>query len=102
MNSGSPPTAPKARAGLLTPPGISRLARTNAARLRSRLIRGFGGWLMVNLRRQQFGELLFGFLGDVGEFLGRVIAVEVDDVAGDLFLRAFVGRVCVGWYTLDL
>ena len=31
MNGGSPPTAPKARAGLLTPPGITRLARTKAS-----------------------------------------------------------------------
>ena len=31
MNGGSPPTAPKARAGLLTPPGITRLARANAS-----------------------------------------------------------------------
>ncbi len=33
MNSGSPPTPPNARAGLFTPPGISSLARANAARL---------------------------------------------------------------------
>ena len=31
MKIGSPPTAPKARAGLLTPPGMSCLARSNAA-----------------------------------------------------------------------
>src|SRR6516164_9147320 len=37
MNGGSPPTAPKARAGLLTPPGISRPARSNASRLRTRV-----------------------------------------------------------------
>src|SRR5688572_28421056 len=36
MNGGCPPTAPKARAGLFTPPGISRPARSNAARLRGR------------------------------------------------------------------
>src|ERR1017187_9551994 len=30
MNGGSPPTAPNARAGLLTPPGITRLARAKA------------------------------------------------------------------------
>src|SRR5262249_10140962 len=32
-----PPTAPKARAGLLTPPGISRAARANASWLRTRM-----------------------------------------------------------------
>src|SRR5437588_5100793 len=37
MKIGSPPTAPKARAGLLTPPGITRLERWNASRLRTRL-----------------------------------------------------------------
>ena len=31
MNGGSPPTAPKARAGLFTPPGITRLARAKAS-----------------------------------------------------------------------
>src|SRR5579875_2434395 len=36
MNNGRPPTAPKARAGLLTPPGIRRQARSNASRLRTR------------------------------------------------------------------
>src|SRR5579863_4812701 len=30
MNMGSPPTAPNARAGLLTPPGITPQARSNA------------------------------------------------------------------------
>ena len=34
MNGGSPPTAPKARAGLFTPPGITRLARAKASWLR--------------------------------------------------------------------
>src|SRR4051812_37655738 len=36
MNSGTPPTAPKARAGLLTPPGMTRAARSKASRLRTR------------------------------------------------------------------
>ena len=36
MNGGSPPTAPKARAGLLTPPGMTRLARTKASWLAGR------------------------------------------------------------------
>ena len=36
MNGGSPPTAPNARAGLLTPPGITRDARANAAELLGR------------------------------------------------------------------
>src|SRR5262249_34533182 len=40
MNSGWPPTAPNARAGLFTPPGISRQARSNAARLRGRCVVG--------------------------------------------------------------
>src|SRR5438105_6998112 len=31
MKMGLPPTAPKARAGLLTPPGITRTARVKAA-----------------------------------------------------------------------
>src|SRR4051794_9861045 len=31
MNGGSPPTAPNARAGLFTPPGMTRLARTKAS-----------------------------------------------------------------------
>ena len=34
MNGGSPPTAPNARAGLFTPPGITRLARAKASWLR--------------------------------------------------------------------
>src|ERR1700687_1777085 len=37
MNSGWPPTAPKARAGLFTPPGNTRLARSKASRLRPRV-----------------------------------------------------------------
>src|SRR3954453_21570601 len=36
MNGGSPPTAPNARAGLFTPPGITRLARTKASWLLGR------------------------------------------------------------------
>src|SRR5436190_8194827 len=36
MNSGLPPTAPNARAGLFTPPGMTRLARSNAAALFAR------------------------------------------------------------------
>src|SRR5947209_844351 len=36
MNGGWPPTAPKARAGLLTPPGMTRQARSKAAALRGR------------------------------------------------------------------
>ena len=35
MNGGWPPTAPNARAGLFTPPGITLLARANASRLLS-------------------------------------------------------------------
>ena len=41
MNGGSPPTAPNARAGLFTPPGITRLARTNASWLWGSWKRGF-------------------------------------------------------------
>src|SRR4051812_11674086 len=41
MNGGSPPTAPNARAGLFTPPGITRQARTNASWLRGRAYSGF-------------------------------------------------------------
>src|SRR6266571_3327848 len=37
MNGGWPPTAPKARAGLLTPPGMTRQAFSNASLLRVRL-----------------------------------------------------------------
>src|SRR5688500_5862248 len=37
MNSGVPPTAPNARAGLFTPPGIDFLARSKAAALLVRL-----------------------------------------------------------------
>ena len=33
MNTGSPPTPPKALAGLLTPPGMSRLAWEKASLL---------------------------------------------------------------------
>src|SRR5690242_6973111 len=36
MNGGSPPTAPKARAGLFTPPGITRQARAKASWLLGR------------------------------------------------------------------
>src|SRR3954452_24924795 len=36
MNGGSPPTVPNARAGLFTPPGITRLARANASWLLGR------------------------------------------------------------------
>src|SRR5687768_9082773 len=38
MNRGCPPTAPKARAGLLTPPGITPQARSKACRLRTRSV----------------------------------------------------------------
>src|SRR3954469_18612588 len=38
MKGGCPPTAPKARAGLLTPPGITRQARWKASRLRTRSV----------------------------------------------------------------
>jgi hypothetical protein len=34
MNGGNPPTPPNARAGLLTPPGMTRFAAANAAALR--------------------------------------------------------------------
>src|SRR6266849_8910716 len=36
MKSGWPPTPPNARAGLLTPPGSTRQARSKASRLRTR------------------------------------------------------------------
>src|SRR5271155_2561692 len=46
MNTGWPPTPPKARAGLLTPPGITRLARANASLLRGR-------WFFIGLGREE-------------------------------------------------
>src|SRR5262249_4530464 len=39
MNGGVPPTALKARAGLFTPPGMMRLACSNAAELRGKVSR---------------------------------------------------------------
>src|SRR5262249_51345137 len=44
MNGGVPPTAPNARAGLFTPPGITLRARSKAAALRDRAI-GLSGML---------------------------------------------------------
>ena len=41
MNGGSPPTAPNARAGLFTPPGITRQACWNASWLRGSENSGF-------------------------------------------------------------
>src|SRR5437867_2936059 len=100
MNGGSPPTAPKARAGLLTPPGISRFARANAARLRSRFMRVVESLLIGGSRRFQFTQLLLGLPGDVGELGDRVAPVEIDEVAGDLLLRPFLRRVRAGRHAL--
>src|SRR5262249_26117924 len=51
MTSGWPPTAPKARAGLLTPPGITRQARSNASRLRTRT-----GFALLGMRSPWFSR----------------------------------------------
>src|SRR5947209_5508339 len=80
MNSGSPPTAPKARAGLLTPPGIRRPARWNASRLRARC-----GFIVVVLgvagMKSSPGGLHEQVAGLVHLRLqGRVVAVEGDEV----------------------
>src|SRR5688572_9304548 len=48
MNSGLPPTAPNARAGLFTPPGMTRHARRNAAALLGREWDGDDGTDITN------------------------------------------------------
>src|SRR4051794_34212368 len=89
MNGGSPPTAPNARAGLLTPPGISRLARANAAALRGRGTRDGGSEAMIGsaaLGRltDELAQLLLGLFRDLGKLADRVIPVELGEVACDL------------------
>src|SRR5262245_16570239 len=84
MKIGSPPTAPNARAGLLTPPGITCLARSNAAWLLDRCMRRWvwepvpAGWGLGEDRfglRDQFGDgprLARVQVADVAEFVSRV------------------------------
>src|SRR5262245_17878059 len=53
MKIGCPPTPPKARAGLLTPPGMSWQARSKASWLRVR--EGFIGEIIVETTRRSAG-----------------------------------------------
>src|SRR5438034_570869 len=55
MKSGVPPTAPNARAGLLTPPGVTWRARSNAAALAGRF--GMPGSLPHSTLRNRRGHL---------------------------------------------
>src|SRR5216683_6432017 len=94
MKSGWPPTAPKARAGLFTPPGRTRLARSKASRLRTRM-GGIGefssiarfaweraGCLLFRLRLQ----CLVGVGGKLRQRLVRAVLVELVD-----FLQQQIG-----------
>src|SRR5436305_14940839 len=89
MNGGSPPTAPNARAGLLTPPGISRLARANALALRGRGTRDEVSEGMVCSAAptgltDELAQLVLGLLGDLLELRDRVVPVEFGQVPRDL------------------
>src|SRR5436309_614416 len=97
MNGGSPPTAPNARAGLLTPPGISRRARSNAA-----LPRGRGtpdgpscGTIRTTLRSSPAAvlESLTRRPAEVAHPRVRVFGVKVANVAIDRDGPLAVGRV---------
>src|SRR5438270_4324846 len=74
MNGGCPPTAPKARAGLLTPPGRTRQARPKASRLRTRsvVMEGSSGLTAGQVffsPRPRFGGEGLGVRGRGGQFL---------------------------------
>src|SRR5262245_28136991 len=89
MKTGWPPIAPKARAGLLTPPGMAAHARRKASRLRGRrslsvMSGGFLGGLVV----LGLADHLAHGLDALAQIL--VLAVQVEQVAAGLFrLRAF-------------
>src|SRR5438132_788602 len=105
MKTGSPPTAPKARAGLLTPPGMDRQARWKASRLRARvggmaaslrgLVRRHGAGLL-ELRRQLRVLLLrveVEHLLDQHPGLRRVHVLDglgIPDAPLDLLLAGYV------------
>src|SRR5436305_1713777 len=89
MNTGSPPTAPNARAGLLTPPGISPRARAKAARLRGRSTED--GFVLSDIDRFRGrasglaagAQALAGQPGEGGDLRVGVAGVEGGDVAVD-------------------
>src|SRR4051812_17817138 len=97
MNTGSPPTAPKARAGLLTPPGIRRFARSKAARLLGRCIGGMcmglpglpgllgpvGPRSPMTIELRGLPQQLVGLLDQPAEGVGLAL-VQVADVAEDV------------------
>src|SRR5687768_1109903 len=83
MNSGLPPTAPNARAGLFIPPGITRHARANAAAVRGRGWDDGCGPLILRTPeslRDRVEELL-GTSDKLLDLLGLVLPVQVNDVA---------------------
>lgn len=79
MKTGSPPTAPNARAGLLTPPGISDLARVKAAWLFCR-----SNWEdIANIGWEvKIGELIFVVARGRGLPLVELTACLLDDRSG--------------------
>src|SRR5688572_1228203 len=80
-NRGLPPTEPKARTGELTPPGITRFARSKSSSL------------VVN--RGTSGQPVCGFLGVVGEDevgAGAADRGENLESGGPLVEPAFLGR----------
>src|SRR5579871_142296 len=86
MKTGEPPTAPKARAGLFTPPGMARRACSKAAALRGRLTRC--GVFVAVMTGVSVGGSLFGRFGQTarqpGGLLGYVLDVGVGVVAVQL------------------
>src|SRR5256885_192524 len=85
MKTGSPPTAPNARAGLFTPPGIRRFARSNAAWLLDRSMRcgAVAGGEVVGRSQRPGGEELVGLVHQLAEVAGLAL-VQVADVAEDV------------------
>src|SRR5919205_1275858 len=90
MKMGWPPTAPKARAGLLTPPGITRQARSYACWLRAR-VGGMDGPLPSASRRVHPGGPGDGGSAARRKLLGDLLAQGLR--LGDVLLQLGVAAV---------